>query len=174
MSIKYGDSHKLKDIGAGGEINLNFKIEVEPGQFYYPIMLAAAIGEAECLRVLLTNTAISIDMVDEKTGTNAFWMAAYYGRGDCLIQLATLGINIFNTHNLTKSNALHVSIERGHYECALLLINSRYPLEEPKEGGLTALMLASRDLDAFPVAEQLIKKGADINKISELGQTALS
>jgi hypothetical protein len=34
---------------------MNFQIEIEKDLFYYPIQLAAAIGEADCLKVILEN-----------------------------------------------------------------------------------------------------------------------
>jgi hypothetical protein len=57
-------------------------------------------------------------VVDEETGVNSFWLAAYYGKGECMGLLADAGINILNTHSVTKSNALHVAIERKHFEVA--------------------------------------------------------
>ena len=83
--------------------------------------------------------------------------------------LANAGINLFNKHKETNSNGLHVAIERKHYEVAINLIASKYPLEEKKKGGLTPLLLSSRDKDAYSVSEQLVKKGAQINVISESG-----
>ena len=47
LSIKYGDPEKLKDMI--GEVDLNFKIEIAKDEFYYPIHLAAARGETECV-----------------------------------------------------------------------------------------------------------------------------
>jgi len=174
LSIKYGDPAKLNDLGGGEQVDLNFKIEIEKDLFYYPIMLAAAIGEADCLKIMLKNTQLQIDVVDAKTGTNAFWIASFYGRGECMGLLANSGINILNTHKETKSNALHVAIERKHYDVAIMLIQSKFPLENEKLDGLTPLIISSRDNDAFNVSETLIKKGAYINKVSETGQSALS
>jgi ankyrin repeat protein len=107
--------------------------------------------------------------VDSKTGTNAFWIACFYGRGECVGLLANAGVDIFNKHSETNSNGLHVAIERKHYEVAIMLISSKYPLEETKKGGLTPLLLSARDRDAYYVSEQLVKKGANINVISESG-----
>ena len=69
-------------------MNLNFQIQIDPDneRKYFPIHLAAALGEKDCMNVLLQNNnicrqKIDIDQIDEETGTNAFWIAAYYGRG---------------------------------------------------------------------------------------------
>ena len=59
-----------------------------------------------------------IDILDEKTGTNSFWLAAFYGHGGCLNLLANAGANVFSKHKETKSNALHVALQRKHYEVA--------------------------------------------------------
>ena len=51
-----------------------------------------------------------MDVIDAKTGVNAFWMSAYYGQGGSLAILADAGVNVFVKHNTTKTNALHVAI----------------------------------------------------------------
>lgn len=91
--------------------------------------------------------------MDNKTATNAFWVACFYGRGECVSLLANAGVNLFNKHKETKSNGLHVAIERGHYEVANMLISSKYPLEDTKNGGLTPLLLSLRDKNAYSVSE---------------------
>ena len=37
LAIKYGDSNKLRDLGGGEQLDLNFSIEIEKDLFYYPI-----------------------------------------------------------------------------------------------------------------------------------------
>lgn len=162
-SIKYGDHHKLMDMGISDVVDLNFKIEIEKDVFYAPVMLAAALGQDKCLKVILQNRMVDINVQDEKTGTNSFWVAAYYGRGMCMSILALNGINILNTHKYTQTNALHVAIERKHWEVARMLIDSKYPLDERKNGGLTPLILCARnnDKEANQISEQLVKKGSD-------------
>lgn len=45
-----------------------------------------------------------------------------------------------------------------------MLISSRFPLNNLKEGGLNALTIVARDPDneAFKVGENIIKKGGDV------------
>ena len=174
LAIRYGDPHKLRDLGAGEQVNINFEIEVEKDVIYYPIMLAAALGEAQCLSILLQNTQVEINVVDKKAETNAFWIACYFGRGKCAGMLANAGINILNAHKDTKTDALHTAIERKFYDVALMLINSKFPLNNVKEGGLTPLIIAARDPKAQTVCEILIKKGAHVNHITDIGQSALT
>ena len=42
--------------------------------------------------------------------------------------LSQAGCNILITHQETKSNALHVAIERKHYSLALNLVMSIFPI----------------------------------------------
>ena len=53
------------------------------------------------MRGLLECPGIQIDKEDEKSGINAFWLAAFYGRGECLSLLANAGANIFCKHKET-------------------------------------------------------------------------
>ena len=64
-------------------------------------MLCASLGHGECLKILLSNNTLNINAVEQSTGTNAFWMAAYYGRGECISLLANHGIDILNVSNTT-------------------------------------------------------------------------
>ena len=150
-------------------IDLNFKIEVEKEIFYTPLMYAAALGRADCLRVLVRNPILDLNAEDEKSGANAFWTAAFYGRGECMGILSEAGIDILSTNKHTKTNALHLAIERKHYNIAKMLIESKFPLNDRKDGGLTALILAARDKGAYQVAETLLKAGAQINAVSDVG-----
>ena len=137
-------------------------------------MLAAVLGEAECLKIMLTNPSLVLEATDPIAGTNAFWLAAFFGRGECVRILANAGIDIFNCHKESKSNALHVAIERKHYEVANLLIGSKFPLNNKTDGGLTALVLVARDKDAYYVGEQLVKRGAEVNLVTDYGMSALA
>ena len=54
-------------------MDINFLIEIEKGLTYTPLMLAAALGEAECLKIMLTNPSLVLEATDPIAGTNAFW-----------------------------------------------------------------------------------------------------
>ena len=60
-----------------------------------------------------------------------------------MIVLAEAGIDVLSFHKISKTNALHVVIERKYYEIAQMLIESNYPMNIPMKGGLTALMIAA-------------------------------
>ena len=75
-----------------------------------PIMLAASMGRPKALEVLLSNLGVDLDICEESSGVNAFWFAAFFGRGKCLKLLAEAGINILTNHRDTRANALHVAV----------------------------------------------------------------
>ena len=137
-------------------------------------MLCASLGHTECLKVLLKNLSLEIDAVEEKSGTNAFWIAAYFGRGQCVSLLANARIDVLNCSKGTKSNALHVAVQRKHYEIAKMLVKSGYPLNKLMQGGISALIVCSHDKNAFQVAASLVYAGADVNQVAQFGQSALS
>ena len=47
--------------------------------------------------------------------------------------LAEAGINILGKHKDTESNALHVAMERKHYNIVQMLVQSNYPLDDMKK-----------------------------------------
>ena len=170
-AIKYGDVFKLKDLGPKETINLHFRVEIEKGVYNYPIHLASAAGQTDCLKYMLLCPNIDIDVKDEQTGTNAFWLAAFYGRGEICAMLANSGANILLRHPETGSNALHVAIERKHFMVAKMLIQSKFPVNDTKKGGITPLILISRDKskEAVSVAHSLTQYGANIDQVTDLG-----
>lgn len=97
-------------MGLESDVDLNFKIEVEPRTYYTPIMLASVIGYIPTLEILLSNPKIDINAVDEGTGCNSFWLASMYGKGASMSLLANKGIDILNKHIETGANALHVAV----------------------------------------------------------------
>ena len=99
-AIKIDDTEKF--IGLGGDhLPLDFDIEVAKGVFYKPIIVAAVTGKTDCLNVMIKNKNCAFDMAEEKTGTNAFWLSAFYGQADSLRILANAGANIFLKHKKT-------------------------------------------------------------------------
>ena len=106
------------------------------------------------LQMLFQNKRTKAEVCDQETGVNAFWFAAYYGHGGAVSFLANKGLNIFVKHRQSNSNALHIAIQRKHYDIALQLIKSNFPVNEVNNGGMSALLLVAKDKskDAFKVA----------------------
>ena len=81
-------------------------------------MLATVLGRPEVLEYILKDPLVDINAKDEQDDCNSFWMASLYNRGECLTMLANAGIDLMSCHRVTKSNALHIALERGHYKIA--------------------------------------------------------
>ena len=88
--------------------------------------------------------------------------------------LAQGGIDIYNSHKNTQSNALHVACQRKHYHVARMLAESNYDMNKLMQGNLSALIIASKDKKAIYSIRFMIHAGADVNIISDFGQTSLS
>jgi len=90
--------------------------------------------------------------------------------------LAKAGINILCTHATSKSNALHIAVERKYPQVVHQLITSGFPLNDVKTGGLTALHIACSETDkeSTQIAKMLIRYRADINVVNDDGISALS
>ena len=140
---------------------------------YYPIQLAAVKGEARIMKVILQNPTIDIHVIDETTGVNSFWLAAFYGHGEILSMLAEAGIDIMNRHKKTLNNALHDACDRQYPHIVQQLVDSGYPLNEKKSGGLTALVSSCVD-DNEKISKILIKGKANLNIVTDKGSSALS
>ena len=69
-------------LGACDLLDINFKIEIEKGVFYTPLMIAATKGYTDTLKTLLKNKGLELEILESETGTNAFWLAAYFGKGE--------------------------------------------------------------------------------------------
>ena len=123
---------------------------------------------------ILRNPTVDINVRDQETGVNAFWLAAYYGHGKMMTKLAQKGVDVTNKHKQTQSNALHTAVEKNFPEIVQQLIDSHFPLDEKKKGGLTALITSCNDQEKFLITKLLVRAGSDINIISDYGSSALS
>ena len=109
------------------------------------------MGHVKCLEILLQNPQANIDAVEEYTGATAFWFAAYFGRGHALRILAEAGANVLGCHKITEENALHVAVLHKDYTIVDLLVASDFPLDMPRKGGITALMIGARFTDQMNI-----------------------
>ena len=115
MGILYDDFVKLDVAGVREIKDINFLMEVTKGHYYTPLMFAAVKGSSDAIKILVENQSIDINLRDRKTGVNAFWLAAFYGRGNCLRILAEAGSDIMVKHKISGANAVHIAILRGHF-----------------------------------------------------------
>lgn len=95
------------DLGGTSKVDLNFKQNNTLEFPSYPIFCAAAKGSHLLIKMLLMNKSIDIQ-VSEKSGINAFWIAALFGHGFVMRELANAGINVLST-NHRGLNALHIA-----------------------------------------------------------------
>ena len=174
-SIKYQNYNKFVDCGGEDQIDLGFKIQLNNEISYFPIQLVAVKGDLNILKGILKNSSNDIQVCDETSGINSFWLASYYGHGKCMNLLAKNGIDIMNIHQTTLSNALHVATDRKFSQIVQQLANSSYPLNEKRAGGITALISSCIDPDEDNlIAKILIRGGADVNIITDMGSSALN
>lgn len=69
--------------------------------------------------------------------------------------LAASGIDIYNKHNTTGTNALHVAVQRRHWHIVRMLAESGYDMNRLAKGGLSALIIASSDKNAFNAIQHM-------------------
>ena len=112
QAVRFDDIEKLMVLGACDLLDLNFKIEIKKGIFYTPLMIAAIKGHSNSLKSLLKNKGLDLEILDSITGTNAFWLAAYFDKGSCVHILGNAGSNIMIQNKKSLQNVLHVSILR--------------------------------------------------------------
>ena len=174
MGILYDDGDKILVAGVKDIKDINFKLEVSKGNYYTPIMFAAVKGSYECMKILVANMSIELDLIDNKTGCNAFWLAAYYGRGRCLSILGAAGSDIMMKHKVTNANALHIALIRGHFAIVKQLVLSNYPVNEVMNDGQTALILIAKHPKQVEIARLIIKRNVDLNQTCDQGMSALS
>lgn len=147
--IKYDNPKRLVDLAADANSDINFMIEIASNVSYNPLILAAVLGHAECVKVLLSNPNCKINMKNPHNGCNAFWFACYYGRGECISLLAEAGIDILNVHRPSLANALHIAAKMKHEGVIQMLSESDFPLDDNMVGGITALMICADDVQMF-------------------------
>ena len=141
-SIIYDNMGGFKDLGGHQNVDMNFLIDLDEQTKYYPIQLAASRGNPEFIELMLQNKSVDINAIEQKTSVNSFWIASYYGHGEAMSVLAKHGIDVLNRNTVTKSNALHVAVERQFPSIVKLLVESNFPLNETKHG-FTALALST-------------------------------
>ena len=163
MGILFDDADKQQIAGVQDIKDINFMLEVSKGHYYTPLMFAAVKGSWRSLQILVRNLSIELDIVDQETGVNAFWLAAYYGRGKCLSILGSSGSDMMHQHKITNANALHIAIIKGHFDVVRQLILSNYPVNEVMNGGMTPLILIAKYPKQVNLARLIIKSGADVN-----------
>ena len=76
-------------------------MQVTEKKYYFLLHFASSLGNIEIVEIVASSKNINLNIVDEETGTNAFWLAVFYGRGEVASLLATRGIDILCKHKET-------------------------------------------------------------------------
>lgn len=92
-AIETVNPHYFVDIGGLSVIDLSFELDNYKN---FPLIIAAAKGSAEFVKLMLENKFLDINQKNE-LNLNAFWIAARYGHGSVMKVLAENGIDIFCT-----------------------------------------------------------------------------
>jgi len=77
---------------------------------------------------MLLNHTVKINVLSKETKVNAFWIAAFYGRGNNMRILAEKGIDIFNCDK-KGNNAMHLAARKGFVNVIKMLGASKYPVD---------------------------------------------
>jgi len=119
------------------------------------------------------NKSLNIHTKDLITGINAFWLAAYFGHGKTMHELANAGIDVPCVNHM-GINALHIACTKNYLNVVKMLIKSNYPLNLQNDQGLTAFQIAAfngfteivKEMMAFAEAKSMNEKKRLINFIN--------
>lgn len=137
------------------------------------LRFAVAEGHMEAVKCLLSNPQIKIDQVGTDGGT-ALSLAVFYNNCPMITILLEHGADINKIVLESGIPVLALAVAQGHMEAVkCLLSNPRIKIDQPSNGGLTALMHAAQDNNC-PMITILLEYGADVNKDTPMyGDTAL-
>ena len=138
-----------------------------------PLYLAAQLGHVKVVELLLAERDINVNLATNR-GETPLHVAIVHGRPSIVrLLLAADGINVNSTMLEDHSTPLHYASFLRHEDIAGLLLDmpeidtSRRTVE-----GATAVYIATQ-LGFHGIAEQLVRRGADVNLALPKGTTAL-
>uniref|UniRef100_A0ABM5FU75 Ankycorbin isoform X4 n=1 Tax=Pogona vitticeps TaxID=103695 RepID=A0ABM5FU75_9SAUR len=131
--------------------------------------LAAAKGQGECLRIMLTHGA---DVTSQDgTGHSALLLAAKNSHPDCVKRLLQAKCPLESTDNSGKT-ALHYAAACGCLQVAQLLCEHKCPVNVKDADGNIPLLHAIQN-GHTDVCKYLLEHGADVNSRDKNGRTSL-
>jgi uncharacterized protein len=135
-------------------------------------MAATQSDNAQLVQLLLDHGA-NISAIDND-GRNALFMAAYTGHVSMLKLLVQCGLSITSVDSIDIT-PLMAAAAGNHTLAAEWLLQQGIAVDAVNNAGITALHVAceSDSCDDTAMIELLLANGADVNKRSEHGQTAL-
>ncbi|MBE6417359.1 MAG: hypothetical protein E7033_02710 [Akkermansiaceae bacterium] len=134
-----------------------------------PLMLAAASGQQECLRLLL-DAGAQITAAPDNFCT-ALHFAAEKGHTACVETLLQAGAAV-NAANNNSETALHIANAYGYQECLTALLQGGADPNQRDGADFTPLHTATSKGN-FDCARILLRHGAELNTIQLDGHTPL-
>jgi len=151
-SVEYDYPFLLKEMFGAGYDPLENGRELAEKSF----ITAAEEGHLKCLEILLEK--IKADKAIPSGKDTPLMKAAGEGHVECLRALIP-NVNIDRTNKKGES-ALHVAIQRGHFECAMVLLEASADVNATMKNGTSALSLACQLGEACMV-QRMLHAGAD-------------
>ena len=134
--------------------------------------IAVQKGRVEVAKLLLDKDGINVNQ-GQSTGSTPLYIAVQNGHAEMVrLMLGVRGINV-NQANLQGATPLLVAAHKGYEEVVkLLLATPGIDIDRQKDDGATALFMAAQK--DFPgIVEQLVRRGADVNRALFGGSTPL-
>ena len=138
-----------------------------------PLYLAVQFGYVEVVKLLLVARGIDVNLATEGGATPLF-VAALNGWAEVVeLLLAIPGININSATSDENVTPLFVAAIKGHKDIVSLLLDApNIDIDACRYTGATPLFVATQN--NFPgIVEQLVKRGADVNRALHTGKTPL-
>lgn len=136
-----------------------------------PLMVAAQKGFTDVMEILLEFNADP--EYSNSSGKTALMIACYAGQEDAAKLLREHGAS-WETRDRNGLTAVHWTADGGHDDLLLWVLRKGGPVDiEDSVNGWTPLMRVACLTGNDEVAEVLIGKGADINRVDKSGKTVL-
>jgi len=132
-----------------------------------PLEVAVREESSKALESLLAHPTLDLNLANA-AGETPLMLAALKGRLDWVKQLVQKGAAI----NREGWTPLHYACSGPDNGVAAWLLDQGAQINAPSPNGSTALMMAAR-YGPYDLAEQLLKRGADLRLRNQLGLTAV-
>ncbi|WP_131781492.1 ankyrin repeat domain-containing protein [Legionella gresilensis] len=163
LATEHGNGHLIAHfLKAGADPN----VQSEDG--ISPLYIAAKNGNVECIKILLENSEIDVNISLEDDGVTPLHIACENGHLEIvklLLEHPKIKISMENENGET---ALHSACASNFPEIIEELIAKGAAIEHPNKDNLTPLAIACEEQN-FEAANLLIKKGADLSLVRAEG-----
>ena len=165
-------------------IDARAKVDAKDSKGYSSLMLAAAMGEADVVRVLVQlGSTVDLPMenkLEEKEkewadGTTALMLACACGHTSAVTVLLEARADVDARDRGKGKTSLHLACERGQHAVLRALLQAGAITDETDDDGRAALHAAcdAGDLEACKALLPALKKGAAFNEPTSKGETPL-